>query len=90
MGSKIHTQLSTHVSRQMWEWTRLIGRYITLVNVASEGQIEEKEDPLKDFERQNENLKTENQRVIELKGTQEEDGAQESEMLDQRNEYSEG
>ena len=27
------------------------GRYITLVNVASEGQIGEREDPLKDFER---------------------------------------
>ena len=27
------------------------GGYITLVNVASEGQIGEREDPLKDFER---------------------------------------
>ena len=49
LGSEIHTQLSMHVSIQMWEWTRLIGRCITLVNVASEGQIREKEDTTQRF-----------------------------------------
>ena len=49
VGRARDVYLETNI--QMWQWTRLIGRCITLVNVASEGQIEEKEDPLKDFER---------------------------------------